>query len=449
MRVVMVVGSILVLVLGLSVAAVAQTPHVEFLDAEVFEMQAGGLGPRHIDDYDRRGTNDLLIVHPNGINEYAEVIVYLGEREPGEQPFNDAVGNDVGGFVRALEPGDFNEDGIADLAAGGYGGFSGNLVLGSICGTDPNANDRFPVMRGIGDGSFELDHCLSMSDNQGWQDSVITGMDVADVDGDGHDDIAVSRTGNYGPKVVLLYFGDGSFGFTPAQVIYDSGVSGNRPKAVVAGEFTGDAEVDLLIEADNGILIAVGLGNREFADPVGYGGEWPTTLPDVNGDGFGDLLESDANSTTIYFGDGEGGYYPEPQVIPIGMLDGRVIADFSADGLPEILLMDDFPGDNVIAEMYYQVPGAPTDTDGDGVPDDVDNCLLVPNPDQRNTDGDAYGNWCDPDFDQDGVVGLRDFLYLRARLGTANPHADLNGDGIVNRDDFLIFRDYFGGPPGP
>jgi hypothetical protein len=46
-------------------------------------------------------------------------------------------------------------------------------------------------------------------------------------------------------------------------------------------------------------------------------------------------------------------------------------------------------------------------------------------------------------------VGLRDFLYLRARLGTANPHADLNGDGIVNRDDFLIFRDYFGGPPGP
>ncbi len=427
----------------------AQSPQVEFLDAEIIEMQAGGIGVSHIDDYDRRGTNDLLVVHPNGINEYADVIVYLGEREPGEQSFNDAVGNDVGGFVRDLEPGDFNEDGLPDLAAGGYGGFSGNLVLGSICGTDGNANDRFPVMRGIGNGSFELDHCLSMSDNVGWQDSVITSVDVADVDGDGHDDIAVSRTGNYGPKVVLLYFGDGNFGFTAAQVVYDSGVSGNRPKAVEAGEFTGDAHVDVLIEANSGILIAAGLGNREFAEPVGYGGEWPTTLPDVNGDGFGDLLESDANSTTIHFGDGEGGYYPEPQVIPIGMLDGRVIADFSNDGLPEILLMDYIPGDNVLAEMYYQVPAAPTDTDGDGIPDDVDNCLLVPNPEQRNTDDDAYGNWCDPDFDQDGIVGARDFRYLRSRFGTADPHADLNGDGIVNRDDFLIFRDYVGGPPGP
>jgi hypothetical protein len=447
MKVAIVLGCISIL--AASATSVARAPNVEFMEGETFEMQAGGIGPTHVDDYDRRGTNDLLIVHPNGINEYAEVIVYLGEREPGEQPFNNAVGNDVGGFVRALEPGDFNEDGIADIAAGGYGGFSGDRVIGSICGSDLNANDRFPVLRGIGDGSFELDHCLVMSDNYGWQDSIINGMDVADADGDGHDDIVVSRSGNYGPKIVLLYYGDGSFGFTEAHVLYDAGVSGNRPKRVVSGEFTGDGHVDFLVEATSSTLLVAGLGNRTFAEPVGYGGEWPTTLPDINGDGFGDLLESDADSTTIYFGDGEGGYYPDPQIIPVGTLDGRVIADFSNDGLPEILLMDNVPGDNVIAEMYYQVPGVPADTDGDGVPDDTDNCLLVPNPDQRNTDGDAFGNWCDPDFDQDGIVGLRDFFYLRFRLGSNDPHADLNGDGIVNRDDFLILRDYFGGPPGP
>ena len=31
----------------------------------------------------------------------------------------------------------------------------------------------------------------------------------------------------------------------------------------------------------------------------------------------------------------------------------------------------------------------PSDADGDGVPDDVDNCPDVPNPSQQNTDGDA------------------------------------------------------------
>ncbi len=35
------------------------------------------------------------------------------------------------------------------------------------------------------------------------------------------------------------------------------------------------------------------------------------------------------------------------------------------------------------------------DTDGDGVPDDLDNCVEVPNPDQLNSDSDAFGDACD------------------------------------------------------
>jgi hypothetical protein len=38
---------------------------------------------------------------------------------------------------------------------------------------------------------------------------------------------------------------------------------------------------------------------------------------------------------------------------------------------------------------------ATNDEDGDGVPDDVDNCVAVPNPGQQDDDGDTVGNVCD------------------------------------------------------
>jgi alpha-tubulin suppressor-like RCC1 family protein len=106
---------------------------------------------------------------------------------------------------------------------------------------------------------------------------------------------------------------------------------------------------------------------------------------------------------------------------------------------------------------FINVTVAP-DTDADGVADPIDNCSLVPNgnliPDvgghsQLNTDGDLYGNICDPDFNNSGLVTTTDFVVLRNALNTANPLADLNGSGLVTTADFTILRNFLNKAPGP
>ena len=48
------------------------------------------------------------------------------------------------------------------------------------------------------------------------------------------------------------------------------------------------------------------------------------------------------------------------------------------------------------------------DDDDDGIPDTADNCPLVSNPDQADTDGDGLGDACDPDDDNDGIPDNED-----------------------------------------
>ena len=92
---------------------------------------------------------------------------------------------------------------------------------------------------------------------------------------------------------------------------------------------------------------------------------------------------------------------------------------------------------------------AATDTDGDGVIDSSDNCILIVNPLQRDTDSDDYGNFCDPDFNNDLIVASADLAYFKPKFFTTDPDADLNGDGFVNAADLAILKLFFFQPPGP
>jgi hypothetical protein len=90
-----------------------------------------------------------------------------------------------------------------------------------------------------------------------------------------------------------------------------------------------------------------------------------------------------------------------------------------------------------------------TDVDADGVADSVDNCTLAPNAAQRDTDSDGYGNYCDPDFDNNLVVNASDLAFFKSRFFTNDPDADLNGNGVANAADLAIFKSFFFRPPGP
>lgn len=111
--------------------------------------------------------------------------------------------------------------------------------------------------------------------------------------------------------------------------------------------------------------------------------------------------------------------------------------DFDIDG-PD--------NDEIFSEV---VSGAGQDSDGDGLNNEVDNCTRIANADQRDTNNDGYGNLCDADLNNDGIVNGPDQTRMRAALGTHNPDADLDGNGVVDRRDLAILRHDLSKAPGP
>jgi hypothetical protein len=110
-----------------------------------------------------------------------------------------------------------------------------------------------------------------------------------------------------------------------------------------------------------------------------------------------------------------------------------------------------------VAPGFWSVASAlaPDDVDGDGTPDLRDNCIEVPNPSQLDVDYDGFGNACDADYNNDGVVGAPDFNQLKPAFGAVLGDAlydvllDHNGDGAIGAPDVNVLRASFSSPPGP
>lgn len=102
--------------------------------------------------------------------------------------------------------------------------------------------------------------------------------------------------------------------------------------------------------------------------------------------------------------------------------------DSDGDGIPDDI--DNCPyrpnPDQEDADLDGVGDACAGDRDSDSIPDNFDNCPTVPNTDQSDVDGDGIGDACDPDIDGDGIPNFQDNCPY-----TFNPdQTDSNGDGI-------------------
>jgi hypothetical protein len=147
---------------------------------------------------------------------------------------------------------------------------------------------------------------------------------------------------------------------------------------------------------------------------------------DVNADGFFDIVGStdqadgpdnvrpEAGEVQIVFGrpgfpgSRDLGAFPEYQII--GEFAGdqlfvEAVSDINADGLAEIVAAANTT-DNELLPVVWII--SPFDTDGDGWQQLADNCPLIANPDQADSDGDRLGDLCVGDYDGDSAPDQTD-----------------------------------------
>lgn len=259
-------------------------------------------------------SNDLT-VHP-----YLKVLLGNGNGTFAAVPYTDQqlVYQNPDNFVL----GDFNEDGKTDAAT-------------------VKSNAEWSSMQNIG-GKL-----AQKAEYQTGGGGVASGIAVGDFDGDGHADIAISRS--YPDKKVFTYFGVGDGTFTAGATILEFPHAQREPVDVEAGDFNEDGKDDLAVifynpysgEPSPGPLrISLSNGSaRTFAAPADFGAlpyAREMLVRDMDGDGHADVVMAGSSGITIFRGIGDGTFAASQSFGATSWL-GLAIDDFDGDGGPDVV----------------------------------------------------------------------------------------------------------------
>ncbi len=248
--------------------------------------------------------------------------------------------------------------------------------------------------------------------------------------------------------VVIGADGDDDNGLESGSVyVFTEEGSGNwvQDTKLIGSEVSAGHDFGRSISMDGGLIIV-----SASADDIAYlfeqdgSGNWAeaadvTAPDDTLGDTFGSGVSISGN--TILIGkerDDDNGsnagaayFFTLAEGEPLSDIDGDGIPD-NVDNCPVNANPTQFDTDN---DGIGDVCDATNDTDGDGVPDNSDNCPTDFDVANINTDGDALCNTNDTDDDNDGMSDAYENANgLNSLVDDAN--SDLDGDGISNFDEF-------------
>ncbi len=222
----------------------------------------------------------------------------------------------VGQQPHSIVKGDFNGDGLRDLASA-------------------NSEDRtVSVLFGAADGSFTPAVQLDVGPDATFADTLV----AADFNGDGVDDLAHSR---YEPAgTISIFLGSESGQFTDAGSL----PAGNRPNSIRTGDFNRDGNPDLAVAnyfgAEVNLLLGNGDGSFTSGGALGTRGRRANgiEIADLNDDGDADILVSDSlgAAVTVLLGRGDGTFQPEKRYVVPSDSQDVVALDVNGDRFPDV-----------------------------------------------------------------------------------------------------------------
>ncbi|MBI3657956.1 MAG: VCBS repeat-containing protein [Acidobacteria bacterium] len=276
-----------------------------------------------LDDFNGDGIPDLAVTLSGQAAATGTVAVLLGN---GDGSFQLPQNYTVGIEPSSVATGDFNSDGITDLAVANF--------------SDPSyrgGGTTVSILLGIGDGTFGPPRNFEIDE---WRGRGPISIVAADFNGDGLSDLAVATV--QGTSLfVLLGKGDGTFQLSASLRL------SARPHTVVATDFNRDGIQDLAVTTahTNSISIFFGIGDGTFGSPINLAVGRPLyglAVGDFNSDSSPDIAAADfgSNSVSIHLGNAAGTFQSAP-TLEVGNLPvSVVVGDFNRDGHQDFAVLD-------------------------------------------------------------------------------------------------------------